>query len=233
MCGCLQYSLAQQKPPAKTPIKKDSVERDTVKNRFLPTGLRIGTDAIALIKSQTQSNFSGWEVNADVDFNRFYLAYDRGNWSRNFSSDSAQYSNRGNYWRIGADINFLLKDPDRNMFFIGYRYGKATFSEDLAITNYDKVWGKSVQQYSNNDVSANWKEITTGIRVKIWKFIWMGYTARFKFGLKPSGDLQILPTDVPGYGRTNKETTWGFNYQVFFRIPFRKMPPLPPAKKKS
>jgi hypothetical protein len=231
--GCIGFTIIAQTQPAKPPVKKDSVQRDTVKNRYLPTGIRIGTDAIALIKSQTQSNYSGWEVNADVDFNRFYLAYDRGTWSRNFHSDSTQYSNSGNYWRLGADVNFLLKDPDRNMFFVGFRYGKSTFSENMSIENYDKTWGKSVQNYVNQNASAKWKEITTGLRVKMWKFIWMGYTARFKFGMKPSGNLVMLPTDVPGYGRTNKETAWGFNYQIFFRIPFRKMPPLPPAKKKS
>jgi len=61
--------------------------------------------------------------------------------------------------------------------------------------------------------------------------IWMGYTARFKFGLKNKGNGEMLPHDVPGYGRTDKDAYWGFNYQIFFRIPFRKMPPLPPYKK--
>ena len=35
-------------------------------------------------------------------------------------SEDADYSNDGNYGRIGADVNFLTKDPDKNMFFFGY-----------------------------------------------------------------------------------------------------------------
>jgi hypothetical protein len=56
----------------------------------------------------------------------------------------------------------------------------------------------------------------------MWKMIWMGYTARFKFGLKTNETGPMLPHDVPGYGRTDKESTWGFNYQIFVRLPVPK-----------
>jgi hypothetical protein len=194
---------------------------DTVKNRFVPTGIRIGTDAIALVKSNIQDNFKGWEVNAEVDFNRYYLNVEYGSWGRNFLTDSATYQNDGRYWRVGVDVNFLLKDPDRNMFFIGLRYGRSNFSEQMTVISDDDIWGANADSYNNSAVTAQWKELTSGIRVKIYKFIWMGYTARFKFGLNSEGQNEMLSHDVPGYGRTDKETTWGFNYQIFVRIPFR------------
>jgi hypothetical protein len=214
--------------------KTDSiaVKLDTVRNKYLPTGIRIGTDVIALIKSNRQIDFNGWEVNADLDFNRYYLALDYGSWGRNFSSDSASYSNDGKYWRVGVDVNFLLKDVDRNMFFIGFRYGKSKFSEQMSIISDDKVWGVLTDNYNNPAVKSHWLELTSGIKVKMYKFIWMGYTARFKFGLKSTGQNEMLSHDIPGYGRTDKETAWGFNYQIFFRIPFRPTPPpLRPMKK--
>jgi hypothetical protein len=214
-----------QKPAA------DTVKTDTVKNRYLPTGVRIGTDLIALLKTNIQDNYNGWEVNADVDFKRYFLATDFGYWERMYVTDSANYSNSGTYWRAGVDVNFLLKDPERNMFFIGFRYGRSRFSEDLTIVSYDQVWGDFTRSYSNTNATGRWLELTSGLRVKIWEMIWMGYTARFKFGLKTKGETQMLPHDVPGYGRTDKDSYWGFNYQIFIRIPFRKTPPLPPSKK--
>jgi hypothetical protein len=217
--------FAQQKDTAKVKI-------DTVKNRFVPTGIRIGTDVIALVKSNIQDNFTGWEVNADVDFNRYYLNFDYGSWGRNYATDSATYQNDGKYWRVGVDVNFLLKDIDHNLFFIGLRYGRANFSEQMSVISDDDVWGVHSDQYNNTAVTAQWKELTSGIRVKMYKFIWMGYTARFKFGLKSQGQNEMLSHDVPGYGRTDKETAWGFNYQIFFRIPFRPAPPVVLAKKK-
>ena len=180
---------------------------------------------ISLAKSHYVSSFTGWEVNADVDFYRYYLTVDYGSWGRNYvqKNDSGAYANTGNYYRIGVDVNFLTKDPDKNMFFIGMRYGHSVFSEDFNITVNDPIWGASVgQHYMNTNVNAHWLELTTGLRVKIWKIIWMGYTARFKFGLKMSDTPQLLASDVPGFGRTDKIDTWGFNYQIFVRLPLPK-----------
>ena len=194
-------------------------EADTVKSRFMPTGVRVGLDAIAIIKSQVQDDFNGYELNADIDFYRYFLTVDVGRWERDFIGETDSYSNEGNYMRVGADINFLKKDVEKNMFFFGARYGFGKFSDRLSINLNDPIWGTRTETYSNDDVKAKWIELTTGLRVKMYKFFWMGYTARYKFGLSTKGDSGLLPSDVPGYGRTDKDSTWGFNYQLFFRLP--------------
>jgi hypothetical protein len=208
--------------------KSDSVRADSViRHSFIPTGIRVGTDLISLFKTQFQDDFNGWEVNADVDFYRYYLAVDYGAGGRTFLSDSGNYSNDGTYWRVGIDVNFLTKDPDRNMFFFGARYGKANFSQNLTVYAYNQFANKYEElEYYNSGVNANWIELTTGLRVKIWKVIWMGYTARFKLGLNYDNTEDIIPSDVPGYGRTYKDSNWGFNYQIFIRIPVRKEQPV-------
>src|SRR5215216_1791162 len=110
--------------------KKEEVKADTVvKSKFIPTGVRIGTDALSIARNFYDDSFQGWEVNADIDFYRYYVAIDVGSWSRNFKSDAGIYDNKGNYFRIGTDVNFLLKDPDRNLMFFGVRYGSGTFTE--------------------------------------------------------------------------------------------------------
>jgi len=216
--------------------ESDSVRADSViKHSFIPTGIRVGTDLISIFKTQFKDGFSAWEVNADVDFHRYYLAIDYGAGSRTFLSDSGNYSNDGTYWRVGVDVNFLLKDPDRNMVFFGARYGKANFSQDLTVVAWNQFTREIENlEYHNGSVNAHWIELTGGLRVKIWKALWMGYTARFKFGLKSDDTENIIPSDVPGYGRTNKDSYWGFNYQIFVRIPVRKTPPVTyKAKKKK
>jgi hypothetical protein len=210
----------------------DSLLQTDKKNKYLPTGLRISTDALSIARNFYDDTFSGWEVNADVDLNRFYFTVDYGNWSRTFDADSNDYSNDGRYFRIGADVNFLTKDPERNMFFLGLRYGRSVFSEELILIDSDDLWGIKTETYTNNNVHASWFELTTGIKVKIYRAIWMGYTVRFKLGLSTGDTPNMLPHDIPGYGRTDKESYWGFNYQIMFRIPVRKQPPFIPPKKK-
>jgi hypothetical protein len=209
----------------------DSVKRE--RKDYRPTGIRFGTDAIAFVKSRTDDTFTGAEYNVDIDFNRYYLVYDFGNWGRTLQGDQESYSNDGKYYRFGIDVNFLTKDPDRNMFFLGGRYGHSTFSEDLIIVKDDPYWGPINNTYTNRDVNGRWFELTTGIKVKMWKIFWMGYTARFKFGLKTNEPGELMPHDVPGYGRTDKESYWGFNYQLFIRIPVRKQPVIKVDKKKK
>lgn len=207
-------------------------DKDTVKIKpdFRPTGFRIGTDLIPIVRNSYDKTFSGWEVNGDVDFYRYYLTVDYGSWGRTYLSDTSSYSNNGTYFRVGVDVNFLKKDPDRNMFFFGARYGVSNFSEDLSVVRSSPVWGPLNGDYHNSDVNAHWLELTTGLRVKIWKFIWMGYTARLKFGLKTGATPDMLPHDVPGYGRADEDSYWGFNYQIFVRFPVRKSGAIPLKK---
>jgi hypothetical protein len=200
--------------------KADSTKKE--KKDFFPTGVRVGVDAISLIRTQTENSFSGYEFSADIDFYRYYLAAEFGKWEREFSNDADTYTNEGEYMRLGVDINFLKKDPDKNMFFFGARYGFGTYSEVFSTAVSDPVWPDQTITFSNNDLKASWGELTTGLRVKMFKVFWMGYTARYKFALNTNEPSGFVSHDVPGYGKTDKPSTWGFNYQLLFRIPIRK-----------
>src|SRR5436190_14539961 len=96
--------------------QKDSTKL-SFKKYFLPTGVRVGTDVITLAKNIYDDSFSGWEANVDLDFYRYYLTLDYGNWGRLYKRDDGlRYSNNGNYFRAGVDVNFLAKDTAKNMF---------------------------------------------------------------------------------------------------------------------
>lgn len=207
---------------ALTPLIGWSQKTDGDTTDFWPTGIRIGTDLIALGKTYADNKFEGWEVNADLDFNRYYLTADYGHWARNVSLSNGDYTNDGTYFRIGADINFLLKDPDRNMFFLGMRYGHADFVEQVVYHVSDTIFGDADYRLENKGLKAKWAELTVGLRVKVWKGFWMGYTARMKFFPSVKNETEITTYDIPGYGLASKRTWFGFNYQVFWRIPIRK-----------
>ena len=100
----------------------------------------------------------------------------------------------------------------------------------MAVQRFDPVWGLLDDSFYHTDVNASWIELTAGLRVKIWKIFWLGYTGRIKFGLSTDGSPDMIPHDVPGFGRTDKETTWGLNYYLMIRLPVRKEPPAPVEK---
>lgn len=206
--------------------KQEAVEKlDSLldrKFRYIPTAVRVGADVISPIRTFTDDKFGGYELNADLDFYRYYLALEVGHWERDLETDLEKYTNKGNYFRVGVDVNFLLKDPEKNMFFIGARYGHGKFTENMSITFEDPVWGSQTDTYSNDNVKANWTELTTGLKVRMFGIFWLGCTARYKFWLNQNAPKGFIPHDVPGYGKTYKENTWGFNYYLMFKIPVRK-----------
>ncbi len=203
--------------------QKKNDPTDSTRRFQKPTGIRLGTDLISLGKTFANNSLSGWEANADVDFGRYYAALDYGSWSRDLPVTNGTYQNDGRYFRIGLDINFLLKDPDKNMFFLGFRYARANFNEHTVYQINAIDFGDFQIESSNLGAKAGWVELTSGLRVKIWKQFWMGYTGRMKFLPTVNGNPAFETYEIPGFGQTFKNIYWGFNYQVFWRVPFKNL----------
>ncbi len=233
----LVYGAAAQLVPPPTATQEEQepdtlqeAKPDSLRIKFYPRSIRFGTDLISLIKSQTVSTYTGWELNADIDFGKYFLAVDYGSWGRTYElRNGGDYQNSGTYWRAGMDANLLRKDPDKNLVFLGFRYGQSSFSESSNVLTSDPFFGDIQKHVSNPTVTASWGELTGGLRVKIWKEFWMGYTARMKFAPGVKGDGELKTYDIPGYGRNGIGFYWGFNYQVFWRIPFTKQKKPVPA----
>jgi hypothetical protein len=201
---------------------QDRLPSDSSRYRFLPTGIRIGTDLLTIGKTYYTDYVKGWEINVDADvFRRFYVTMDYGSSTSTYTLGNGVYGNRGTYYRVGVDVNFLLKDPDRNMFFVGLRHGHANYTDYSDYSFTDPAFGPITINASNSNPRANWKELTTGLRVKVWKFLWIGATMRIKFRLVGKDQWDLVSYDVPGYGKTFKTTWYGLNYQLFIRIPVR------------
>lgn len=201
--------------------QKATVQLDTTSRRFIPTGIRVGVDAIALGKSFYQDDYKQYAFQADIDFYRYFLNLEYGKMERTLISN-ADYNVEGTYFRVGPDINFLHRDPDKSALFFGLRYGITTFSDKLSFAYSDPLYGNGTSNLSNTDLKANWFEMVTGLKVKIWEVFWLGYTARFKFGVDTFERNVLIPHEIPGYGRADKRVNWDFNYYIIFRLPLRK-----------
>lgn len=220
-CLLVLSARAQSEDTVATRFKKD----------FRPSGLRIGADLIGPVRGMLNDQVSMWEVTADVDFFRYLLVVDYGRSSLNARKDETVYNNDGTYWRVGLDANFLTRDIDRNVFFLGLHYGRSTYGEAMTVIPSDPNWSGDTRTFSNPSMKASWMELNGGLKVKLWTWLWLGYTARFKFALSSDKSREMLSYEVPGYGRTDKENTWGFNYYAFFRLPFRKTGSILPPRK--
>ena len=140
--------------------------------------------------------------------------------------DSYAYESKGSYWRSGIDVNMSKDVNSGNMIGIGLRYAQANFEDQIRITRsfQDKNDQVITQMfaYNNPQLSSEWMEFVFKMRVSIWKQLYMGYTLRYQFFNQLKGDDKNLQTfDIPGYGKTSKPNSFGFDYYVGWRINFK------------
>lgn len=197
--------------------KKDSVQ---VKTSLY--GFWLGTDLSKAAVSLFDDERKFYEVNAAADFGRFILNADLGSGTAEESGELGAFRSEGTYWRAGVDYNLTRREQARHTFFVGARYGSSSFTEQLA----------GVQEYLNwpvtpvvaeRDATAWWVEANTGLKVRVYGPLFLGYTVRLMFGLNTKGTDDIEPYYVPGFGRANDNSNFQINYHLFFYLPTKKL----------
>ena len=201
-------------------------------SRWWPTGIQIGTDiARPLYYQWYQKTGAQYECNVAIDFARVLLEGDYGwgqtTWAgRNKKTRlRSSYTSQGQYFRVGLNYNLVQDTPDKNVFFLGSRYAMSFFADELdSRISYDKKGavpdGRLVQARQPH-VQARWFEAVTGFKVKVWEWLYMECTVRYKFGLQLKNTPLHLPFDILGWG-LHDETAFGVNYYLSVRIPLTR-----------
>ncbi|MHB9147917.1 MAG: DUF6048 family protein [Candidatus Amoebophilus sp.] len=205
---------------------------------ILPTGLQVGFDVTRpLYYIWYEKTGAQYEFNASLDLNRILLEgeYGLGTIARKNPPSKLQAisSNIGQYFRIGFNYNFISNSVDHNAAFLGLRYSQAYFKDELygKLTQEKekntkeeevKFWGDIYRDKvdETSKLKAHWFEIVAGVRVKVWKWIYIGCTARYKFAKKISTITSHNPFDIIGWG-LNDEDVFGINYYISMRIPLQ------------
>jgi hypothetical protein len=211
------------------PALKDSIQK--APSKFKPTGLRVGLDLVSFgqgvqkngIRAFTQGDVRQWKFSADIDIYRYFLNFEYGKFERYWIAPASDYYNEGSFIKVGPDINFFHKDPKQNALFIGLRYARSKYQDYIIYDYQNQVYGDNTKRVSNGELKSNWFEITTGLKVRLTRYVWSGYTARFKFRVNDNYENNALaPHWIPGYGAATRESAWGLEYWLIFRVPFKK-----------
>ena len=175
-----------------------------------------------------------YALQADLSVDRFMLVADVGTarYARTKQPNDNlalpyQYDTQGNYFKIGVDVSFL-KDQEANtrfakddVIFWGLRYASSSFSAHATFDLEDPVWGDFNVMENHDKLRAWWIEMVAGLKVEVFKNVFLGYTMQFRFLKNFSQQTSLVPYDVPGFGSGNRNNTFGFDYYLFYRIPFR------------
>lgn len=198
-------------------------------------GIRLGTDFSYPVWMIFEPDDQRVEFSAELNVsNRFFAVLETG-YSRIRSvrpPNSFEYINRGFYVRAGFDYNLLHRLLRDEALFIGMQYGQARFEHEIFYIVNDSYWG--IRDLDFNDVpdfparatdtgmSLSWVEATAGLKARIWKQFYAGYTFRFQFRLQTVDGENMKATSVPGFNKTTNGFNIGFGYHIWYQIPFRK-----------
>lgn len=184
--------------------------------------LRISYDLIGPIQNAVSRSRGGWEVMGEVDFNKFFAVVEFGNEHFDYGDSTYHYRSDGNFWRVGFDYNLIARDEFGSELFFGFRYAQSTFDETLYGYQRLPQFGYGLILDQNEKLNASWIEFTAGMKAKVWKQLYMGYTLRLKVSPSVSGEQRLEPYRIPGYGIYTFNNFWSLNYYVAWRFDFRQ-----------
>lgn len=193
----------------------------TAQSQYFPTAVRVGTDVLGLGQTIFGDSRQRIEANGDLAIDKYFLALDMGIDNLDLQKETFSYSSEGYYFRTGIDVNFMPEDEDHNAIFFGVRYARSYFKDNLQWQAESGYYPISAIESGNEKLRGGWAELVGGMKVNVWKNLFVGYTVRFKFIRSVKGEGNLIPYEMPGYGPYESKNRIGFNYQVHWRIPFK------------
>lgn len=170
-------------------------------------GVSIGAnffDAVMMLVGQRRENFDIW---ADCSIhNWFFPVVELGLGMSNAWPNDGRFHFKvapSFYTKIGMNYNFLYKSNPDYQVFLGLRAGFSRFSYD--ITNIsagsDYYMEGGPKEVLGLTSTAFYGEALAGLKVKLWRFISLGWTVRYGFGFKQKYSNPDYPAwFTPGKG---------------------------------
>lgn len=185
-------------------------------------GFGVGIDGVGLGMKLAGGRFANMEVMARANLlEKFFPIVELGigECDREGNEQDTKFHTRAPYFRIGADYCFTKK-RNGNRLLGGLRYGFSNFKYDYSNPAFgDEVYGGTTSPVVLNDLNGkgHWIELCVGVETRLWKFVRLGWTLRYKTLLFEKFSEHGDPWYVPGFGK-NGGTSWGGSVNLMFDI---------------
>lgn len=129
-----------------------------------------------------------------------------------------RYRNKPSFYgKIGLNYNFLYKSNPDYQVFLGVRAGYTSFKYEITdITINSDYWDQSNKfSIMNQHAHAFYGQALVGLKVKLWKWVSMGWSFRYGFKFKATNGSNSNVWFIPGYGTG----ALGATFSLIFTIP--------------
>lgn len=203
-------------------FKNDTIEK---------FGIRAGIDLNKIIRSASNSNYTGFSINGDIRIKKsLYIFSEIGNEEKKINSDYLNSTVKGTYLKVGTNFKLNNDIKTENLFYSGLILGFSNFNQ--SIDNYtiyntnSTYWGESYidESLSLSNLNAVWFEIVFGLKTEIFNNLFLGFELQLKNVLKQKNSQGITNFYIPGFNRTYDSSDFGagFSYTISYLIPIIK-----------
>lgn len=183
-------------------------------------GLRIGFDlsSAAILAIEGEGVEAGFTADMNIT-DRYFAVADAGYINSIKTGPGYELSLNAIYLRAGGDYNFYQQNDD--VIAAGVRYGFSTFSQKTGNLMVEQgYWGNYTGTVPEITLGSRWLEGVFSIKTELFSNVFIGWSLRGKVLLSKKDNPDMEEWHIPGYGLSNKSSTGGFNFYIYYRIPF-------------
>ena len=206
------------------PAKVDTFHYHVPTFNGIMLGVNVGDAALRAFGQE----YGGYEALAEVNiYNRFFPEISFGIGSGKSTADGGYtYECKPSFFgRIGMNYNCFYKNSSNSFVIVGIRYGFSSYKADISNLYYENGYWPTSGPYNltNQKFTTHWLELGAGVRVQVFKNLYMGWMVYYKPLIKEGSTVNASPWYIPGYGINGKG--FGFTYNIYYKLPFKgKMP---------
>lgn len=212
-------------------MAQEAKKTDSIAPKKERYGIRVGIDAVKLVRSFTEKDYRGLELVGDYKLTRrHYVAVELGNEEKTTDDEQLNFTTSGTYLKAGFDYNgYENWTGMQNMIYVGLRYGVSSFSQTLnnyEIYNPNNYFGETHIVEPNeefNGLSAQWAEVVAGVKAEVLKNVYVGFSFRINYLISQTKPDNFDNLHIPGFNRTyNGKFGAGLNYTISYFLPLYK-----------
>lgn len=205
-------------------VKK--IQKDTIRVN-LYNGVRLDVDLVPIVNTilSTSETFS-YQAALQADLqHKYYPIVEIGYAGANkISTSNIGFKTNAMFGKLGVDFGLMKEKkgvkPTNNLFLAGVRLGFSNFKysyNNVSITN--DYWDENlVLNYENISTTKVWIEIVAGMRVEIFKNVFLGWTVRNKSLMDEDAIGKLTPWYIPGFGKNTGTANWEVNYVIGYKF---------------
>lgn len=187
----------------------------------LLSGVAVSADLVGFAMKAFGAKFANMEVGARINLRDKYFPVAElgiGDCHREGAETGNTFSTTAPYMRFGIDYNFNKKH-NGNRLFGQFRYGFSSFKYDIGNEDFtDPAYGtKKSLDLNGQTATGQWLEFGVGVETKLWKFVRMGWSIRYKFRVSLNCPDEGEPYFIPGFGK-NDDNGFGGSFNLIFDV---------------